>query len=326
MKRIKIHDKIFIAGANGMAGQAIKKSFLEHGYNSLLTPSRSELNLLDFKAVNQWFLKNKPDIVVVAAAKVGGILANSSYPTEFLLENLKIQNNLIETSWRNEVKRLLFLGSSCIYPKYASQPIKEEELLNGALERTNEWYAIAKIAGIKLCEALRKQYNFDAISLMPTNLYGPGDNYDPDNSHVMAALLRKFYKASKESLPSVICWGSGSPFREFLHANDLGEATIFALEKWDPNAENAPINKKGEPLTYLNVGSGKDISIMDLTKKIAGLFHYKGDIIWDQNKPDGTPKKLLDIDRIVSLGWEPKISLDEGLRQTIGNLKKEIII
>ena len=324
MKKININDKIFIAGANGMAGQAIRRSFIKNGYNLLLTPSRAELNLFDFKAVNKWFANNQPDIVVIAAAKVGGILANSSQPTEFLLDNLKIQNNLIEISWKYGVKRLLFLGSSCIYPKLASQPIKEEDLLNGALEETNQWYAIAKIAGIKLCEALRKQHNFDAISLMPTNLYGAGDNYDQNTSHVMASLIRKFWIASKENLPSVTCWGSGKPYREFLHSDDLGDATIFALENWDPSSVDTPLDKNGERLSFLNVGTGKEISIKSLATKIATLSNYKGKIIWDKTKPDGTPRKLLDISRIEQLGWKPKISLDEGIKNTLklfkGNL------
>ena len=324
MKKIKINDKIFIAGAHGMAGQAIKRSFLKHGYNCLLTPPRRDLDLFNLNSVNKWFLENKPNVVVISAAKVGGIMANSEKPTEFLLENLKIQNNLIETAWKFGVKRLLFLGSSCIYPKFASQPIKEEELLNGALENTNQWYAIAKIAGIKLCQALRKQYNFDAISLMPTNLYGPGDNYNPNTSHVMASLIRKFYIASKESLKSVKCWGSGSPFREFLYADDLGEAAVFALEEWDPNSTNSPKDKNGEPLSFLNVGTGKEISIKDLATKIAKLSNYKGEIIWDKTKPDGTPRKLLDISRIQKLGWDPKITLEQGISKTIKLLNNEL--
>ncbi len=321
-KKILKTERIFVAGAGGMAGTAICKALRKYGYGKfqggeILTPNRNELNLLDLVAVRKWFEKNKPTVVIIAAAKVGGILANSIYPTEFLLENLKIQNNLIETAWKFKVKRLLFLGSSCIYPKYAPQPIEEEALLTGKLESTNEWYAISKISGIKLCEALRKQYDFDAISLMPTNLYGPGDNYHPKNSHVMASLIRKFNDATKKSLPSVTCWGTGKPLREFLHVDDLGEAVVFVLEKWDPNAINAPLDKNGVPLTILNVGTGLEISIKELSEKIASIANYKGEIIWDNSKPDGTPRKKLNINKITSLGWKPSIELNKGIKNTL---------
>ena len=328
VKKISLDERIFVAGASGMAGNAICRSLFKNGYGKyqagkVLKPSRKELDLLDTKAVKQWFEINKPTVVIIAAAKVGGILANSKYPTQFLLDNLKIQNNLIENSWQTGVKRLLFLGSSCIYPKFAQQPIKEESLLTGPLEETNQWYSIAKISGIKLCEALRKEYNFDAISLMPTNLYGPGDNYHPQNSHVMASLIRKFYEASLNSLPSVTCWGTGNPLREFLHVDDLGEAVVFALESWDPSSINAPKDFNNNKLTILNVGSGKDISIKELAYKISNLFNYKGKIIWDSNKPDGTPKKLLNIQKIQSLGWNPKKSLTEGIKNAIESFKIE---
>ncbi len=328
-KIIKPNEKIFIAGANGMVGKAAKKSLLKSGYGLkendglLLTPSRHDLDLLDFEKVKIWFEINKPSVVILAAAKVGGILANNSKPTDFILDNLKIQNNIIENAWKNNVKRFLFLGSSCIYPKFARQPITEESLLTDSLEETNQWYAIAKIAGIKLCQALRKQHNFDAISLMPTNLYGPNDNYHPENSHVMAALIRKFSYAKKKSYDSVTCWGNGSPLREFLFVDDLGDAIVFALENWDPNSPNAPIDREGNPLTILNVGSGLDISIKDLANKIAKFSQYNGEIIWDQSKPNGTPKKLLNIEKITKLGWEPKTSLDEGILKTISLFKKE---
>ncbi len=324
MNKITSEDKIFIAGAHGMAGKAITRNFIKNGYKFLFTPTRSELNLFDPQAVKEWFSKNKPNVVVIAAAKVGGILANSTYPTEFLLENLKLQNNLIETSWKFGVKRLLFLGSSCIYPKFATQPIEEESLLSGKLEITNESYAIAKIAGIKLCTSLRIQYGFDAISLMPTNLYGYGDNYDPDNSHVMASLMKKFFEAKSKGLSSVTCWGSGKPFREFLHVDDLGSAVSFALEKWDPDAKNAPLDKFRKPLLWLNVGTGKDISIYDLAKKISATVGFNGEIIWDTQMPDGTPKKMLNIEKMKSLGWEPKISLKEGIKKTLDNYKSNI--
>ena len=327
-KKISLNERIFVAGANGMAGKAICRALVNKGYGKanggkIMKPNRKELDFLDTNAVKKWFELNKPTIVIIAAAKVGGILANSRYPTEFLLDNLKIQNNLIENSWQAGVKRLLFLGSSCIYPKFANQPIREESLLTGQLEETNQWYGIAKIAGIKLCEALRKQFNFDAISLMPTNLYGSGDNYHPQNSHVMASFIRKFYEASTNSLPSVTCWGTGKPLREFLHVDDLGEAVVFALENWDPSSINAPKDENNNKLTILNVGTGKDISIKELAYKISSLVNYKGNIIWDSNKPDGTPKKLLNIQKIQSLGWNPKISLSEGIKKSVESFKIE---
>lgn len=328
-KKISFDDRIFIAGSNGMAGKAIQKSLKKAGYGSikqngaLLTPIRKDVDLLKIDEVEQWFSKNKPTVVIIAAAKVGGILANSSYPTEFLLDNLKIQTNIIETSWKHKVKRLLFLGSSCIYPKFAKQPIEEDELLSGELEKTNECYAIAKIAGIKLCEALRDQYGFDAISLMPTNLYGEGDNYDDKNSHVMASLIKKFYINSKKSNIEVECWGTGLPFREFLHVDDLGDAVTFALENWDPDSPNAPRKNDGSPLYFLNIGTGEDIQIKALAEKISNLVRFKGEIVWDTTKPDGTPKKKLNIERMTTLGWKAKISLDEGIIKTLKSIEIE---
>ena len=322
-KPIKLSEKIFIARAYGMVGSSIKKILKKRGYDkSLLTPHRSDLNLLNSESVKYWFVKNRPKIVILAAAKVGGIHANSTYPANFILENLKIQTNIIESSWLSGVRRLIFLGSSCIYPKYATQPIKEEVLLSGELESTNQWYAIAKIAGIKLCESLRIQHNFDAISLMPTNLYGPNDNYHPQNSHVVAALIRKFLIAKTQNLPSITCWGSGSVLREFMHVDDLAEAVIFCLENWFPDYRNAPLDIYGNPLNHLNVGTGKDISIKCLAKKIASITDFKGEIIWDKSKPDGTPRKLLDVHRLNKLGWKSEIDLDEGLTKTISLLKK----
>ncbi len=325
---ISFQERIFIAGSSGLAGSAIYRSLKKMGYGSqekgglILTPKRKELDLLSFEAVNSWFIKNRPSIVIIAAAKVGGILANSLQPADFILENLKIQTNLIEASWRNGVRRLLFLGSSCIYPKNSKQPIKEEYLLQGPLENTNESYALAKIAGIKLCESLRKQYQFDAISLMPTNLYGLGDNYDDNASHVMAALIKKFCNAKKYSLDEVVCWGSGKPFREFLYVNDLGDAVVFALEKWNPSSSSSPIDKDGNPLLYLNVGTGKEISIKKLAELIARLCNYEGKIKWDLSKPDGTHQKLLNIERISQLGWTHKTKLEDGIKKTINFYKK----
>ena len=325
-KLICKEDKIFLAGHKGMVGSAIEKILLKNEYGkkdfggSLLTRTREELNLLDINSVEKFFLLNKPKIVIIAAAKVGGIQANNNYPFEFLSENIKIQQNLIETSFRHNVKRLLFLGSSCIYPKYAKQPIREEELLSKSLDKTNEWYALAKICGIKLCESLRKQYNFDSICLMPTNIYGPGDNYHPENSHVFASLIRKFIIAKKKNYKFVECWGTGSPYREFLHADDLGNACLHALENWDPNAESAPKDDDGKPLNFLNIGTGKDISIKGLALTISKEVGYQGEILWNHDKPDGTPKKLLDISRFSSLGWKPKIDLQSGIRKTLNDV------
>ena len=324
MSLINLNDKIFICGHNGMAGSAILRALTKKNYQNILTVARNQLDLSCQEEVNQWFLSNKPDVVILAAAKVGGIMANNIYPTEFLLENLKIQNNVIESAWKNNVKRLLFLGSSCIYPKFAKQPITEDSLMTGELEITNEFYAIAKISGIKLCEALRKQYGFDAISLMPTNLYGPGDNYNLKNSHVLPALIRKFYEAKLNDSASVTCWGTGSPLREFLHVDDLGDACVFSLENWNPDKSNSPTDKNGKKLTFLNVGSGKDISIKGLTEIISEAIDYEGKIIWDDNLPDGTPRKLLDVRQISSLGWAPKIDLKTGISKTIEDFTHKI--
>jgi len=327
-KLIKKNDVFFVAGHNGMVGQSIVRSLLNKGYcdpkneGKLITQGRSDLNLLNFEDVNKWFKVNNPNVVIIAAAKVGGIKANSDYPFDFIFENLKIQQNIIENSWKHGVRRLLFLGSSCIYPKFAKQPIKEDELLTGSLEATNQWYAVAKIAGIKLCEALRIQHDFDAISLMPTNLYGPGDNYEPSTSHVFAALIRKFILAKEFDKRKVICWGDGSPLREFLHVDDLGDACIHALENWDPNRYDAPTDKFGNYLSYLNVGTGIDVTIKDLANMIAKIVDYDGEIEWDESKPNGTPKKQLDISKIKSLGWQPNIKLEEGIRMTIEDIKR----
>ena len=265
---------------------------------------------------------NKPDVVVLAAAKVGGIIANNTYPADFLLENLKIQTHVIESAWRYGCRRLLFLGSSCIYPKFAQQPIREEYLLTGDLEPTNEWYAIAKIAGIKLCESLRKQYDFDAISLMPTNLYGPGDNYHPQNSHVLPALIRRFHEAAQAEATSVTCWGSGSPLREFLHVDDLGDACVFALEHWSALAVDAPQDESGEALAFLNVGTGVDCTIKQLAEQVAAATGFVGEIQWDTSKPDGTPKKQLDVSRLKVLGWSAQIPLNQGLLMAFEDFKQ----
>lgn len=313
MSLITTSDRFAIFGARGMAGSAISRALDRAGYQQQLKPSRQELDLLDPLAVQCWFAEHQPTVVVLAAAKVGGIQANNSYPADFLLENLKIQTHVIEAAWRSEVRRLLFLGSSCIYPKFAEQPIKEESLLTGPLESTNEWYAIAKIAGIKLCEALRQQHGFDAISLMPTNLYGPGDNYHPDNSHVLPALIRRFHEAAEANAESVTCWGSGSPLREFLHVDDLGEACVAVLQQWSANDASAPCDDSGKNLPFLNVGTGLDLSIRQLAERIAEVVGFEGQISWDTSKPDGTPKKQLDVSRLEKMGWKASIPLEEGL-------------
>ena len=317
-------DRIFVAGHRGMAGSAICRALQRAGYGNVLTADRSALDLEDAEAVAAWFNAQRPTVVVLAAAKVGGIHANNSYPADFLLANLKIQNNVIEGAWRSGVRRLLFLGSSCIYPKFADQPIREEALLTGALEPTNEWYAIAKITGIKLGQALRKQHGFDAISLMPTNLYGPGDNYHPTNSHVLPALIRRFHEAAERGEASVTCWGTGSPLREFLHVDDLGEACVFALEHWDPAAPEAPTDEAGEPLPFLNVGTGIDLTIRDLAEAVAKATGFQGEIVWDSSKPDGTPKKQLDVSRLAQLGWRARIPLAEGLSSTISSFRQQL--
>lgn len=303
-----------------MVGSAICRALLERGYGdvdkggALMTPTREELDLLDGEAVKTWYEVNKPNVVVLAAAKVGGIHANSTYPAEFLLENLKIQTNVIEGAWRAGVRRLLFLGSSCIYPKFAVQPIREEALLTGSLEPTNEWYAIAKITGIKLCESLRHQHGFESISLMPTNLYGPGDNYHLENCHVLPALIRRFHEAAIVNSPSVTCWGTGTPLREFLHVDDLAEACIYVLKYWQPAPEDP---------SFLNVGTGLELTIGELAEAVAEATNYKGEILWDTSKPDGTPRKLLDVTRLTNLGWRARIPLAEGLVSTVALFRQQ---
>ena len=325
-EKINLDDKIFIAGASGMVGSSIKRVLTKYRFKNLLIPKREELNLLNSESVSKWFKKNKPDIVILAAAKVGGIYANATYPADFLIENLKIEINIIENALQIGSKRLLFLGSSCIYPKFAKQPIKEEYLLGGNLEKTNEGYALAKISGLKLCELLREQYKFDAISLMPTNLYGPNDNYHPLNSHVVPSLIRKFIIAKEKKLSKVSCWGTGSVSREFLYVDDLAEAVIFCLKEWYPTNKNSPKDIFGNPLNHLNVGTGVDITIKDLANMISKIIDYNGKIIWDNSKPDGTPRKILNVNRINKLGWRAKIDLETGLKKTIKELNFDDLI
>ena len=326
MSLLQKEHSICVTGSKGMVGNAICKLLEEKGYstykNNLFKISRQELDLSDVNKVRIWFDHYRPDVVILSAAKVGGIMANKKNPVDFLLENLKIQNNLIENSYNFGVKRLLFLGSSCIYPKFCKQPIKENYLLNDQLESTNQWYAIAKIAGLKLCQAYRQQYGFDTISLMPTNLYGPRDNYDLNNSHVMAAFIRKFYEAKKSNMKSVKCWGTGKPLREFLYVEDLAEACFFVLKNWEPNKNNSALDFDGNPLNWMNVGSGNEISIKNLAKKIAQIIDFQGEIIWDPNMPDGTPRKKLDTYFINKLGWFSKTTLDKGIKKTFDSYIK----
>ncbi|MEN5365161.1 GDP-L-fucose synthase [Stenotrophomonas sp. TWI273] len=295
--------RIFVAGHRGLVGSAIVRRLGALGFENILLAGRDILDLRDRQQVDDYFRKQKPEVVFLAAAKVGGIQANSTYPAEFLLENLQIQNNVIDSAYRSGASKLTFLGSSCIYPKFAEQPIREESLLTGALEPTNEWYAVAKIAGIKLCQAYRRQYGFNAISLMPTNLYGPGDNFDLSNSHVLPALIRKFHEAKLTGAAEVVVWGSGTPRREFLHVDDMAAAAVFLTESYD-----------GEEI--VNVGVGEDVSIGELAEMVRDVTGYAGNIINDKSKPDGTPRKLLDVTRLRSLGWEASVELKTGIAET----------
>lgn len=296
-------SKIYIAGHKGLVGSTLVRSLKDKGYNNLITKERKELDLVDQMAVEIFFKTNKPEYVFLAAAKVGGILANKERPAEFIYENLMIASNIINSAYRHKVKKLLFLGSSCIYPRSAPQPLKESYLLSSPLEKTNEAYAIAKIAGLKLCEFYNQQYGTNYIAAMPTNLYGPNDNFDLTNAHVLPALIRKFHEAKLKGDNSVALWGNGQPKREFLHVNDLAEALIFLMNKYN-----------GEEI--INIGCGQDLSIRELAKKIKAITGYQGKIVWDKNKPNGTPRKLLDISKINKLGWKPKISLEQGLLDT----------
>lgn len=300
--------KIFIAGHKGMVGSAVFRELQNKGYSNLIGKSSRELDLRDQLAVKAFFEAERPEVVIDAAARVGGILANNTYPYKFLMENLQIQNNLIDAALNFEVQKFIFLGSSCIYPKFAPQPLKEEYLLTSTLEPTNEWYAIAKIAGVKACEAIRKQYGKDFVSLMPTNLYGPFDNFDLETSHVLPAMIRKFHEAKERQVTTgikepVSLWGSGSPMREFLHVEDMAKAVVFALE-----------NKLQEHL--YNVGTGVDLTIKELAEMVQQTVGHQGEIIWDSSKPDGTPRKLMDVSKLKNEGWTAEISLKEGLKST----------
>lgn len=294
-------SRIYVAGHRGLVGGALLRELGRQGFSEPITRTSAELDLRDQAAVRGFFAAEQPEYVFLAAARVGGILANDTYPADFIHDNLLIQDNIIDNAYRNGCKKLLFLGSSCIYPKLCPQPIKEEYLLTGPLEPTNEWYAIAKIAGIKMCQAYRRQYGFDAISAMPTNLYGPGDNYHPENSHVIPALIRRFHEAKQSGAAEVAIWGTGTPRREFLYADDLADALIFLMQRYSEHG-------------HINVGCGADLTIRELAGLVAEAVGYEGKIVTDTMKPDGTPQKLLDVGKIAELGWKAKVGLREGLK------------
>ncbi|MFC0428824.1 GDP-L-fucose synthase family protein [Chryseobacterium scophthalmum] len=296
-------SKIYIAGHRGMVGSAIWRQLSEQGYTNLIGLTSGELDLKDQKAVADFFVTKKPDVVIDAAARVGGILANNTFPYQFLMENMQIQNNLIDAALKNDVEKFIFLGSSCIYPKLAPQPLKEEYLLTDSLEPTNEWYAVAKITGIKTCEAIRKQFGKDYVSMMPTNLYGTHDNFDLNTSHVLPAMIRKFHEAKENNHAPVTLWGSGTPMREFLFVDDMAASVIFALE-----------NKLPEHL--YNVGTGVDLTIKELAELIQKTIGHAGEIVWDSSKPDGTPRKLMDVSKMHNLGWKHQVSLEDGISKT----------
>ena len=303
-----LSSKIYVAGHKGMVGSALVRNLKVRGFLNLVYRTRQELNLCIQKDVNSFFEEEKPDYVFLAAAKVGGIQANNTYRADFIYENLMVQSNIIHAAYKNKVKKLMFLGSSCIYPKLAPQPLKEEYLLTGELEYTNEPYAIAKIAGIKMCESYHKEYGCNFISVMPTNLYGPNDNYDLNNSHVLPALLRKFHEAKENQAASVTVWGTGNPLREFMHADDMADACVYLMKNYDKEQ-------------FVNLGVGTDVSIKELAHLIKEIVGYKGDIIFDSTKPDGTPRKLMDVSYLHSLGWTHKINLEQGIKSVYEEFK-----
>lgn len=302
------NKKVFVAGGTGMVGSAIIRSLRKNGFTNIIAPSSSELDLTSQVKVEDFFASQKPEFVYLAAAKVGGIFANNEFPADFIYSNLCIQNNVIHSSYKNGAEKLLFLGSSCIYPKMTQQPIKEEYLLTGALEATNEAYAIAKIAGLKMCEFYNRQYGTNYISAMPTNLYGPGDNYNLQNAHVLPALIRKFHEAKNSGTDKVVVWGTGTPLREFMHVDDLADACIFLMTNYNENA-------------FVNVGSGVEISIRSLAELVKSVVGFEGDLVFDETKPNGTPRKLMDSSRLHQMGWNHKISLEEGLKSTYDAFK-----
>src|SRR5437870_284679 len=308
---MKRDSRIYVAGHRGLVGSAIWRELQKQGFTNLLGRTRAELDLLDGAAAENFYRETQPEFVFVAAAKVGGILANDQQPASFLYENLQIQNHLIHGASEAGVNKLLFLGSSCIYPKLAPQPLKEEYLLTGPLEPTNQWYAVAKIAGIKLCQAYRRQYGCDFISAMPTNLYGPNDNYDLQSSHVLPALIRKFHEAKSGGAATVTCWGTGSPMREFLYVDDLARACVFLLEHYSQEQ-------------FINIGYGSDVSVRELAETVKRVIGFEGQIIWDKSKPDGTPRKLMDSSRLFALGWKPQVDLEMGIRLAYQNFLNQI--
>jgi GDP-L-fucose synthase len=295
--------RVFVAGERGLVGSAIRRALEARGFTKLLSRPRAQLDLRDQGAVERFFAEAQPEYVFMAAAKVGGILANDAYPADFIRDNLQIQTHVIDAAYRHGVRKLCFLGSSCIYPRLAPQPMEESSLLTGPLERTNEWYAIAKIAGLKMCQAYSKQFGFNAISVMPTNMYGPGDNFDLATSHVLPALIRKFHEAKVQGSPTVTLWGSGTPRREFLHTDDLADALCFLMEKYDSPE-------------IINVGCGEDLTIAELAELVRGIVGFDGGVVFDRSKPDGTPRKLLDVTKLTRLGWRPKVALADGIRST----------
>ena len=302
-------SKVFVAGNRGLVGSAIVRNLIGKGYKNIYSAPRTHFDLRDQNDVEKYFEVNRPEYVFLAAAKVGGIKANNDYPTQFIRDNLQIQTNVIDAAYRHGIKKLVFLGSSCIYPKFATQPITEDQFMTGPLEPTNDAYAIAKIAGIKMCQAYREQHGFNAISLMPTNLYGPNDNFDLETSHVLPALIRRFHEAKESNAPYVECWGDGSAMREFLYVDDMAEASIYCMLNYD------------DP-EIINIGTGEDLTIKSLTEKIVDVIGYTGEVRWDTSKPNGTPRKVLNVDKLKALGWDPKISLREGIEKTYESYTK----
>lgn len=304
-------SRIFVAGHRGLVGSAIYRELQKQGYSQLIGRTRAELDLLDGAAVQAFYAQERPEFVIIAAAKVGGIHANDTQPADFLYQNLQIQNNLIHGAYVAKVRKLLFLGSSCIYPKHSPQPMKEEHLLTGPLEPTNQWYAVAKIAGIKMCQAYRRQHGCDFISAMPTNMYGPNDNYDLNTSHVLPALIRKFHEAKQRRENTVSCWGTGSPLREFLYADDLARGCLHLLQHYSEEQ-------------FINIGSGSEVSIKELSTTVARIVGFEGSIHWDTSKPDGTPRKLMDSSRLFALGWKPTVPLEQGIRLAYEDFLKKL--
>ncbi|MDD3275632.1 MAG: GDP-L-fucose synthase [Kiritimatiellales bacterium] len=316
-------SKVYVAGHLGLVGGGIWRAFERHGYTNLLGRSIDEVDLINQQSVEDFFAKEKPEVVVLVAAKVGGIQANNTYRGQFIYENIMIEMNVIHAAYKHGAQKLLFLGSSCIYPKLAEQPIKEEALLTGPLEPTNESYAIAKIAGIRLCDAYNRQYGTNFISAMPTNMYGPGDNYHPENSHVLPALIRRFHEAKVSGADKVVCWGTGTPLREFLYSDDLAEACVFLVENANYK-EMAFTDASGTVQSHINVGSGREVTIKELAETVRQVVGFEGVIEWDHSKPDGTPRKLMDSSRINALGWKPQVSLKEGIARAYADFLSRI--